>query len=415
MAARSDNSPPRRVVVTGIGIVSCTGIGVEEFCAGLRAGVNGKAPVTRFESDGFEHAYVCEVKGFDADRFLLNQNSRTVGRSSAFAVAASRLALEDAGIVAQSLDGLDVPVFVGTTDGEASPFEAITEQMHRTGMQSFDASLLDQVPAQEISLAIARELALSGEALTISTACAAGNYALGVGYDAIISGETNIALCGGSDTVCRKTFAGFYRLGNMATENCQPFDENRKGILTGEGSAILVLEERDHALKRGAKIYGEMLGYALNCDAQHMVAPNRDSIAACMREAHKNSGVDRSEVDFICMHGTGTKANDITESEAVNLVFEDHTPAVSSIKSSIGHGMGAASAFGAAACCLALDRNFLPPTVNLEKQDPACAVDVVANVARPQKPRVVQNNAFAFGGHNAIVMFRRNDPNTSQV
>ena len=394
-----------RVVVTGIGVVSSVGIGVEEFYASLRDGVNGAAPVTRFDRTGFDHSLVCEVKGFEPERFVRNQPIGEIGLSAQFAVAAARMGLEDAGLDPQQLQGGDYPCVFGTTDGESAPFEALTLQTHESG--NFDPALLCMVPAQQIALAVAREFGLGGEALVIATACAAGNYALGVGYDMVVSGETPIAICGGSDSVCRKTFAGFYRLGNVAPLACQPFDETRHGILTAEGSAVLILESYASAVERGARIYAELLGYGINCDATHMVAPDRDSIAACMRIAHEHAGIRPDEVDFVCMHGTGTKANDVTESEAVRQVFGQHRPKVSSIKSSIGHGMGAASAFGAAACCLAIERDFLPPTLHLNVQDAQCDVDVVANHSLAAHPNVVQNDAFAFGGNNAITIFRR--------
>lgn len=396
-----------RVVVTGLGVVSCVGIGVEAFTDSLRKGVNGKARVTAFDPTGFEHDYVCEVKGFDPAVHILNQAPDGLGRSAQFAVAATRMALHDAGLEPDHLAKSEVPSLFGTTDGESAPFEELTRQYHQSGMTSFDPDLLSLVPAQNIALAVAREFSLSGEALTLSTACAAGSYAVGVGFDMVSSGEAQFAICGGSDSICRKTFAGFYRLGTMSPDNCKPFDSNRHGILTGEGSAVLILESMESAQRRNARIYAEVLGYAVNCDADHMVAPNRESIAECMRTAHTRSRIEPEQVDFICMHGTGTKANDITESQAVRLVFGEHRPPVTSIKSSLGHGMGAASVFGAVACCLAIDQSFLPPTVNLVHQDPECDVEVVANTARTARPTVVQNDAFAFGGNNAITIFRR--------
>lgn len=398
-------STKERVVVTGIGVVSSVGIGIEQFYANLRDGVSGANRVTLFDSTGFDHDYVCEVKDFDPAKFVRNQPLDLIGRSARFAVAATRMALEDARLREEAVYGNEYPSIFGTTDGESAPFEKLTTQMYNA--EAIDSSLLRQVPAQEIALAVAREFTLTGESLTISTACAAGNYALGLGYDMVSTGETDVAICGGSDSICRKTFAGFYRLGTMAPKHCQPFDEKRHGILTGEGSAVLVLESYSSAIRRGSRIYAELLGYALNCDADHMVAPNKDSIAACMRMAHKRAGIRPEEVDFVCMHGTGTKANDITESQAVKQVFGDHAPMVTSIKSSLGHGMGAASAFGAAACCLAIKMNFLPPTINLKVQDPECDVRIVANHAIEAQPRIVQNDAFAFGGHNAITIFKR--------
>ena len=243
--------------------------------------------------------------------------------------------------------------------------------------------------------------------MTIPTACSAGNYAIGYAYDSISLGDTDFMLCGGADSICRKTFAGFYRLGTIAPEVCQPFDKNRKGILTGEGAGILLLESLDSALARGAQIYAEVLGYGLTCDADHMVAPNRSSIARCIRLAHRNAGISASDVDYICAHGTGTVANDITESGAISEVFGSRKPPVSSIKSMIGHTMGAASALASIACAVGLKDGFIPPTVNHRETDPNCDLDCVPNQSRAADLRIVQNNGFAFGGNNAITVYSR--------
>ncbi len=215
-----------------------------------------------------------------------------------------------------------------------------------------------------------------------------------------------MSLCGGADAVCRKTFTGFYRLGTIAPEVCQPFERDRKGILTGEGAGILVMESLDSALARGARIYAEVLGYGLNCDANHPVAPDRDSLARCIELAHRNAGVKPEDVDFISAHGTGTKANDVTESGAIRQVFDTPPPTIS-IKGMLGHTMGAASALASAACALAIKEGFIPPTINHVETDPECGVDCVPNVAREAQLEVVQNNALAFAGNNAVLILGR--------
>ncbi len=213
-------------------------------------------------------------------------------------------------------------------------------------------------------------------------------------------------VAGGADSVCRWAHAGFYRLGALSERACSPFDRDRAGILTAEGGVALVLEDRDHALARGARVYAEVLGYGLNCDAHHMVAPDAERIAECMRMAQRNAGIAPEDVDYICAHGTGTTANDEAEARAVRLVFGDRPPPVSSIKSMLGHTMGAASGFGAVAAVLAIARGFLPPTVNWTTPDPAFDwLDPVPNRARPATVRVAQNNGFAFGGNNCITVF----------
>jgi 3-oxoacyl-[acyl-carrier-protein] synthase II len=210
---------------------------------------------------------------------------------------------------------------------------------------------------------------------------------------------------GGADSVCRWVHAGFFRLGTLAKDACSPFDRNRSGILTAEGGAALLLETLDHALARGARPYAEVLGYGLNCDANHMVAPNACSIAACMRLALGQAHIRPSDVDYICAHGTGTPSNDSVEFQAIHAVFGEDTPPVSSIKSMLGHTMGAASGFGAIASCLAITEGFLPPTINWVTADPEMVgLDTVPNQARRATVRIVQNNGFAFGGNNAIVI-----------
>jgi len=219
------------------------------------------------------------------------------------------------------------------------------------------------------------------------------------------NGEADVMVAGGADAVCRWVHAGFFRLGALARDACSPFDRDRSGILTAEGGSALVLETLDHAQARGARPYAEVFGYGLNCDADHMVAPNAASIAACMRLAHHNASIKPSDIDYICAHGTGTRANDSTEAQAIREVFGERLPPISSIKSMLGHTMGAASSFGAIASVLAITGGFLPPTINWTNPDLELAgLDPVPNKARPAKIRVVQNNGFAFGGNNAILI-----------
>ncbi|HET6743197.1 MAG TPA: beta-ketoacyl-[acyl-carrier-protein] synthase family protein, partial [Kribbella sp.] len=238
-----------------------------------------------------------------------------------------------------------------------------------------------------------------------ATACAAGNYALGHAFDAVARGRADFMLAGGADSVCRWAHAGFVRLGAVAETVCAPFDRDRTGIVTAEGGAMLLLESAESAEARGARVYAEVLGYGLNCDAAHMVAPNAASIASCMRLAHRRAGITPDEIEYVCTHGTGTPANDRTEVAALREVFGADVPPISSIKSMLGHTMGAASAFGAMACALAISAGFLPPTINWQTADPELAdIDPVPNYARPQRIRIAQNDSFAFGGNNAIVI-----------
>jgi 3-oxoacyl-[acyl-carrier-protein] synthase II len=400
----------RRVVITGIGVVTSIGIGVPEFAAGLRAGRSGVRPITAFDTDGYAYANGCEVTGFEPQRWIERHAIEELGRATQFSVAAARMAATDAGLSLPELRDRRALVSVGTTDGESHDLDQLVAQQIQGGPAVLDPVLARRAAAGRLSSSIVRELQLHNvEAVTIPTACAAGNYGVGYGFDAIQCGDVDVALCGGADALCRKTFTGFYRLGTIAPEACQPFDKDRKGILTGEGAGLLLMESLDSALARGAPIYAEVLGYGLTCDAHHPVAPDRDSIARCIELAHADAGVTPAEIDFISAHGTGTKANDVTESGAIHQVFGTDPPATISIKAMIGHTMGAASALATAACAIALTEGFIPPTINHVETDPACGLDCVPNVARPARLNVVQNNALAFGGNNAVVILGRYD------
>jgi 3-oxoacyl-[acyl-carrier-protein] synthase II len=394
-----------RVVVTGLGPVSGIGVGVSAFAAALRAGRSGISRITSFDPSGFPYQNAGEVKDFDPTVHLRALDPARWGRSSQFAASAARLALEDAGLDLASVPPERVHAVVGTTSGESQVAEALTAQIVENGFPAQDPALLRQLPANRLANAVSEELGLCGESLTIATACSASNYAIGYAYDLLVTGAADVVFAGGADSVCRWAHAGFFRLGALTGVACAPFDRDRSGILTGEGGAALMLETYGHAVARGARIYAELLGYGLNCDATHPVSPDAASIADCMRLAHRNAGVKPEEVDYICAHGTGTPANDLVEGKAIREVFGPTPPPVSSIKSMIGHTMGAACGFGAIAAVLAIDRGFLPPTINWTTPDPELdGIDPVPNHARAARVRVAQNDGFAFGGNNAIVM-----------
>ncbi|MEU0965912.1 beta-ketoacyl-[acyl-carrier-protein] synthase family protein [Streptomyces sp. NPDC005917] len=399
----------RRVVVTGLGAVSSLGIGAHIFAAGIREGRSGVSPIRGFDASGFPRTMAGEVHDFEPRSVLRHLDPEQWGRSGLFAASAARLALEDAdldpGLVAKAHTGSAI----GTTSGESAVIEQLTEQWVKDSFKRLDPTAIRKVPASQIATAVNAELGLSGEAQTIATACSASNYALGYAYDMVRSGEADFMFSGGADSINRWAHAGFFRLGALAESVCRPFDAHRSGILTAEGGVALFLEPYDHAVARGARIYAEVLGYGVNCDAQHPVSPDPSSIAECIRAAHRNANVEPEQIDYICAHGTGTPTNDATEVKAVREVFGDRLPPISSIKSAIGHTMGAASGFGALMCCLALYEGFLPPTANVTETDPALGpgVDPVPGTARPAAPRIVQNHGFAFGGNNAITILGR--------
>jgi len=243
----------------------------------------------------------------------------------------------------------------------------------------------------------------------IPTACAAGNYAIGYGFDLIRKGDLDYAVAGGADAFSKFAFFGFHRLYAMAPEKCQPFDKNRKGMMVGEGAGILFLESLDSALRRNSTIYAEIGGYGLSCDAYHMTASQVDGIEKTMLKALKDADIKPEEIDYICAHGTGTSGNDKNECAAIKRVFKEHsrTIPVSSIKSMLGHTMGAASAIEALSCCLTVKENIIPPTINYETPDPLCAIDCVPNKAKIKRVEAALNNGFAFGGNNSCLVFKR--------
>jgi 3-oxoacyl-[acyl-carrier-protein] synthase II len=315
------------------------------------------------------------------------------------------MAMDDSGMAEEDLRARRGHISIGTTDGESFDFDQLSATTVATGWASMDPVVVRRLPVGRLSAAVARELDLADvEMGTLATACSAGNYSIGSGFDAIRTGEAEFALCGGADALCRKTFTAFYRLGTIAPDCCRPFDKNRKGILTGEGAGVLMLESLESALDRGARIYSEILGYGLNCDAYHPVAPNEASFARCMELALADAGVEPREVDLISAHGTGTKANDVTETCAIRKIYNDQPPRTISLKSMLGHTMGAASGLAAIACSLAITKGFIPPTINHVETDPECQVDCVPNQSIRADLRIVQNNGLAFGGNNAVVV-----------
>ncbi len=397
-----------RVVVTGLGPLSAIGVGATAFSEGLRAGRSEMRPIESFDASGFPRRIAGELRDAHPRDHVKNLDPGDWGAASVAAAAAARLAVDDAGLDRRELRRARAGTVMGTTGGESRALEEACRTWVRDGFTAVEAAAVRSIPAYRLAVAANRELGLNGEAVTLSTACSASNYAIGYAYDAIRGGDADVMIAGGAEAMCMFAVAGFHRLGAMAEEVCAPFDADRDGILIGEGSSALVLESLPNAKARGARIYAEVLGYGLSCDANHMVAPDAAAIAECMRRAHTHAGIGSADVDYVCAHGTGTPSNDLAEVAAVREVFGDASPPISSIKSMIGHTMGAAAGFGAIASVLAIAEGFLPPTVNLRGLDPRFEdLDVVPGVARRADVRIVQNNGFAFGGNNAITILGR--------
>lgn len=398
-----------RVVVTGLGVISSVGIGWKPFWGSLLAGKSGITEVTSFDTSLSPTKRGGEVKDFLAENFIDASKMKRLSRATQFAVAATKAALQDACLepgLSETSRGR-IGVCIGTTMAEAQTLEKMDEIWVKEGTGPIPRRLVGQYPTNMIPAQVAAEFKFGGPNLAITTACAAGNYALSYAYDLLRFNRADVMIAGGTDAFSRAAWMGFNRLLAIAPDRCQPFDRNRKGMMVGEGCGILVLERLEDAIRRGALIYAELLGYGLSCDATHMTIPAVEGITRVIKQALINAGVEPENVSYINAHGTGTHANDRTECSAIFQVFSKDAKKipVSSIKSMIGHAMGAASALEAIACVLAIRDNRVPPTINFEEPDPECEIDCVPNVSRELEVRVALNNSFAFGGNNASVVF----------
>ncbi|HYN22545.1 MAG TPA: beta-ketoacyl-[acyl-carrier-protein] synthase family protein [Thermoanaerobaculia bacterium] len=400
----------RRIVVTGLGLVTPIGTGRDEVWRGFLEGRCGFAPVESFDTGRHSVHFGAEVRGFQPEPYIRRLDSSRIGRASRLAIAAARMALEDAGLDPEGLEPERSGVAMGTTSGEPLEVERFDDLLLGGATDRIGPELATIYPCHTIASHVARELDLAGVNVMIPTACAAGNYAVAWAHDALKAGRADVMLAGGADAFSRITYTGFARLGAIAPDVCRPFDRNRKGMIPGEGAGVLVLEPLERALARGARIYAEIAGYGLSCDAHHMTAahPDGDGPARAMERALADAGLRPEDVSYVSAHGTGTPTNDKLETLAVRRVFGSSTRVpVSSVKSMIGHTMGAASAIESAVCALAIQTGFIPPTMNFSEPDPECALDCVPNEARELKVEVAMNNAYAFGGNNASVILRR--------
>src|SRR4030066_1384400 len=395
----------RRIVVTGLGVVSSVGIGKDEFWKAITDGKSGISRVSLFDTKEFRCHYAGEIKTFNPEEFIAKRNLKFLGRTSQMAITAASLALKDSRLSLRNIDKKRAGVFIGTTMGER-PLEESIDVWIKEGADKLNKTKILQSTPNNLSANIANYFKLRGPNYLIPTACAAGNYAIGYGFDLIRKGDIDYAVVGGADSFSKLAFSGFHRLYAVAPEKCQPFDKDRKGMLVGEGAGILFIESLDSAFKRKSNIYAEILGYGISCDAYHMTASHVDGIERVIRKALKEADIREEEIDYISAHGTGTPGNDKIECTAIKRVFKEQnkTIAVSSIKSMLGHTMGAASAIEALACCLAVKENIIPPTINFETPDPECDIDCVPNKARIKKVNIALNNGFAFGGNNSCLV-----------
>jgi 3-oxoacyl-[acyl-carrier-protein] synthase II len=392
-----------------MGAISPIGLNVETFWSALVEGRTGAAPVTLFDTGKLDRHVACEVKGFRKRDFLTAAEARRVGRCSAMALAAARQAVEDAKIDAEDLAGERTAVIIGTTMGEADVMAELERAWIHVGLEAVRTKRIPSYGTTLLPIHIARAFGALGMVQTLPAACAAGNYAIGFAADQIRSGRADVAITGASEMLEALQFMGFCRLGAVAPEKCQPFDKNRRGLLVGEGAGIFVLESEEHASRRGATVLAEVGGYGLACDAHHITRPHPEGEGSrqAMLRAISASGIAADDVDYVNAHGTATMANDEIEARVLREVFAGRRVPISSIKSTIGHCMGASSALEAVACVKTLQTGIYPPTINWETPDPECDVELVANQARSGKADIVLNNALAFGGYDAVLCLAR--------
>ncbi|QUJ70214.1 beta-ketoacyl-[acyl-carrier-protein] synthase family protein (plasmid) [Photobacterium sp. GJ3] len=405
----------KRVVITGLSVVSPLGCDKEQFWQRLTRGESGIDTLTKLDASLYPRPLAAEVSGWDTTPESQDQSLRPFGQAVAYTVAASRMALADAGFSQLAPDN-DYGVIVGTTMGNQDIVERAIDQYHLTEdspASTISGQELDYFSPSLLSAEIMQRFGFQGSSMTLANACAAGNYSVGLAFDRIRSGRNQMILAGGADPFSRTCYTIFHRLNASTAETCRPFDKARDGMVVGEGAAMLVLEEYEHAIARGAKIYAEVKGYALTCDAHHATAPHPEGEGAvmAMQQALAMASLKPKDIDYVSAHGTGTSANDISEAIAMHSVFGDalkQTP-VSSVKSMLGHCMGAASAIEAVVCALALERQTLPPTMNTSEIDPAfpVAFDVIPGESRQAQVNHILSNAFAFGGNVSSVIFSK--------
>jgi len=407
----------RRVVVTGLGAITPLGIGVEESWKRIKAGESGITKITKFDASKLPSQIAGEVKGFKPEKFMPAKLVSRVDTFIQYAIACTRMAIEDAGLPSKDL-GDEVGVIIGVGMGGVGQIEYYTRVLDTKGYRRITPFFIPMIIPNMAAGQIAILFGAKGPNLAVCTACAAGNHAIGEGYRLIKEGRATAIICGGSESLINELcVAGFAVMKALSTRNdepekaSRPFDAKRDGFVIAEGCGILILEELNHALNRGAKIYAELIGYGLNADAYHMTAPPPDGegAAKCMELALKDAGISPEDVDYINAHGTGTPLNDLAETKAIKKVFKDHAYKlmISSTKSMIGHLLGGAGGVEAVFTVLSLVEGIIPPTINLEEPDPECDLDYVPNFARKADIKIAMSNGFGFGGTNACLIFKK--------
>jgi len=407
----------RRVVVTGLGVVSPLGIGIKEFWKSLCEGISGAGRITRFDASAYSVQIAAEVKGFDPLQYMEKKDLKKMDLFIQYALAAALMSVEDAKLQITTENADRIGVLVGAGIGGLRVIEEQHKILLSRGPDRISPHFIPSLIANLASGQISIRLGAKGPNSCVATACATGTHAIGDSFKIIQRGAADVMIAGGCEAaITPLAVAGFAAMRALSTRNDQPqkasrpFDAKRDGFVIGEGAGVLILEELSHALSRGATIYAEVSGYGMSGDAYHITAtsPGGEGAAGCMRLALEDAGVSPGEIDYINAHGTSTYYNDVAETQAIKSVFGEHAYklAVSSIKSMVGHLLGGAGAVEAAATVLAIRDRIIPPTINYEYPDPECDLDYVPNQARKAEIRFALSNSFGFGGTNASLVLK---------
>ena len=407
-----------RVVVTGLGAVAPNGIGIESFWRNIIHGVSGVATITRFDASRHDTQIAGEVKGFDPLQWIEKKEARKMDRFIHYAIAAAQMAYDDSDLKVTDDNCERIGVFVGTGMGGIPALEESHRILMEKGPGRISAFFIPSIITNLGSGQISMRFGMKGPNSCVCTACATGNHAIGDSLRIIQRGDADVMLAGGSEAVITPlTIGGFCSMKALSTRNAEPtrasrpFDKDRDGFVMGEGAGIMVLESLEHAKRRGAKIYAEIVGYGMSADAYHITqpAPEGEGAVRSMRLALQDANVAPNQVDYINAHGTSTPAGDLNETLAIKAVFGDHARslAVSSTKSMTGHLLGAAGGIESVITVLAIAQGLLPPTINYETPDLECDLDYVPNTARRRDVKYALTNSFGFGGTNATLVFKK--------
>ncbi len=408
----------RRVVVTGLGVVSPLGVGVENNWQALTSGKSGIDKISRFDASELPTQIAAEVKDFNAEDFIEKKEIKKMDLFIQYGVAAAEMAYQDSGLQITEENAERVGVAVGSGLGGLPAIEEYHKVMLDRGYKRVSPFFIPMVIINLVPGQISMRFGAKGPNVSTVTACASGTHSIGDAYHMVARGDADVMFAGGAEsTITPLGIAGFNVMKALSTRNddpqasSRPFEKNRDGFIMAEGSGVLILEEYEHAVKRGAKIYCELAGYGLSSDAHHLTqpAPGGEGASRCIKMALKNAAMNPEDVGYINAHGTSTYFNDMYETMAIKTVFGDHAYKlmVSSTKSMTGHALGAAGGLEAVFSALAIDRGVIPPTINYEEPDPECDLDYVPNAAREAKVDVVMSNSFGFGGTNASLVFKR--------